>query len=382
MSRIVEAKLQVLRAKTGDGVAMSFAPLTHRAIVLVELRTADGVVGHGESWVNYPPWAHVERAATLREGVFPLLFDQDAADIAGLQAQLRAKLEPLGRQWGARGPIMQAISAVDVALWDRAGKAAGLAVSRLAGTRVREQAPVYASSLGPLEVTAQAQVCARQGFSAAKVKLGFDRAQDERILAEARAVLGEDATLYADANQAWTVEEAVAMAPVLERFDVGFIEEPVRGNKIGDLERLHERTGIRIATGENVYGHEDFVEYAESPAVAVLQPDIAKTGGMTECLAIGELAKANGKAVMPHLYGGAIAFAATLQYAAHNEPVTAIEYDIRENPLRDPLLHHPPSATHGRIPLPDAPGLGVTLDERTVAEHVLSTATTSGGHLS
>lgn len=378
-SRIVSTRLRVLRAETGDGIAMSFAPLTHRTIVLVDIRTADGHIGHGESWVNYPSWAHTERAATLREGVFPLLIGEDATDIPALQRKLRTRLEPLGRQWGARGPIMQAISAVDIALWDRAGRAKGLSVGRLSGARVRDHSPAYASSLGPLEVTEQAKRCLKRGYSAVKVKIGFGRQRDERILAEARAVLGDAVTLYADANQAWSIEEATDMAPVLARFGVTWIEEPLRGNKVRDLERLYENTGVRIATGENVYGREDFAEYAESDAVAVLQPDIAKTGGLTECRAVGELAEANRKAVMPHLYGGAVAFSATLQFAAHTEAVSAIEYDIRENPLRDPLLHDPPRPHQGHIALPDAPGLGLELNERAIAEYSHSNDVVQGG---
>jgi L-alanine-DL-glutamate epimerase-like enolase superfamily enzyme len=150
-SRIRDVRLRVLRAKSTDGIAMAFAPLSHRSMVLVEVYTADGLVGYGESWTNYPPWAASERVATLRHGVFPLLVGKDARRITGLHRALCRQLEPIGRQWGAPGPIMQAISAVDLALWDLAGRAAGRAVCWLAGGPVRDEIPVYASSLGPRE---------------------------------------------------------------------------------------------------------------------------------------------------------------------------------------------------------------------------------------
>jgi L-alanine-DL-glutamate epimerase-like enolase superfamily enzyme len=379
-SRIVDARLRVLRARSGDGIAMSFAPLTHRAMVLVEVETADGRVGYGESWINYPPWAASERTATLREGVFPLLLGEDADRIRQLHATLRSRLGPLGRQWGAPGPIMQAISAVDVALWDLAGKAGGVAVSRLAGGRYREEIPVYASSLGPDGVPEQAARCAAFDHTAVKVKLGFGRERDERILAEARTALGDGTTLYADANQGWTLAEAIAMAPLLRSYGVQWIEEPVRGDRVADLEALHSATGVLIATGENVYGCEEFTAYAASPAVAILQPDIAKTGGMTECLTVCELAHAYGKSVLPHLYGGAVAFAATLQLAATAPAVAGVEYDIRDNPLRDPLLTDPPSVRHGRIALPDLPGIGARLDGEAVAEHTVPAAAPAPSH--
>lgn len=368
--RIVDARCRVLRAASEDGIAMSFAALTHRAMVLVEVETADGLVGFGESWINYPPWAASERVATLREGVFPLLIGEDAGRIRSLQQHLRSRLEAMGRQWGALGPIMQAISAVDVALWDIAGKSANAAISSLSGGRCRDEIPVYASSLGPEDVPAHARRCT--GYDMVKVKIGFGAARDERILTEARESLGQQVTLVADANQAWTLPEAIEMTALLRAFDVAWIEEPIRGDRLRDLETLHDKTGVRIATGENIYGRTGFAEYAASPAISVLQPDVAKTGGLTECFGICELAVAQGKSVMPHLYGGAVAFAATLQLAAWAPAVTAVEYDIRDNPLRDPLLVDPPTVRDGRVTIPQSPGIGVDVDDAAVAGYVIS----------
>lgn len=366
-SRIVDARLRVLRAPIDDPVAMSFAPLRSRTMVLIEIETADGRIGLGESWVNYPPWATQERAATLREGVFPLVLGADADRITLLQREMCTRLEPIGRQWGAPGPVMQAISAVDIALWDLRGQATGESIGALAGGRVREAIAVYASSLGPDGVTDQAGRCVRAGHRAVKVKLGFGRARDEANLAVAREVCGPDMTLYVDANQAWTPPEAHAMAPILRAHGVAWVEEPLRGDRLEDLEEFHRRTGLPVATGENIYGRADFGRYVASPAVAVLQPDIAKCGGLTEAFAICALADAHGTQVMPHLYGGAVAFAATLQLAACAPAVSTVEYDVRENPLRDPLVHDPPQPVDGMLRLPDAVGLGLQFDHDAIA---------------
>lgn len=368
VERIVGARIRVLRAATRGGVAMSFAPLAHRSMVLVELHGESGAVGYGESWVNFPAWAPAERVATLRDGVLPLVLDTPGT-VQETQPRLTQRLDPLGRQWGAPGPIRQAISAVDVALWDLAGKAAGESVAALAGGAVRTTIPTYASSLGPTNVVADAQDCLAAGHTAVKVKLGFGRAADQQALNDARTTLGPGATLYADANQAWTVDEAAAMVPVLRDFGVGWLEEPIRGDRLADLEELHSRTGITIATGENVYGLATFEALAASPAVAILQPDITKAGGLTEALAVGRLAAAAGKQVWPHLYGGALGFAATLQLAAADATVQRVEYDVRHNPLRDPLLTAPPVPRAGVVTIPAAPGLGVALDRHAVQEY-------------
>ena len=370
---LVGARVQVLRAKVEDGIAMSFAPLGFRSMVLVELETADHRVGYGESWVNFPSWAAQERVATLQEGVFPLLIGRDARRITQLHRMLVATLEPLGRQWGAPGPVMQAISAVDIALWDLHGKAEGRAVSWLAGGgRVRDTGAVYASSLGPDGVPEQAARCRADGHRAVKVRLGFGRTRDEAILAAARDACGDGMVLYADANQRWILPEALDAAPLLREYKVAWVEEPIRGNRIADLEEFHRRTGLEVATGENVYGADAFWGYVASPAVKVLQPDVTKTGGLTEAFAICKLAEARGKQVIPHLYGGAVAFAATLQLAGCAPAVTAVEYDFRQNPLRDPLLVDAPHPVGGVIDIPTGPGLGAELDPRAVAAYVNS----------
>ncbi|MBO0826294.1 MAG: mandelate racemase/muconate lactonizing enzyme family protein [Streptosporangiales bacterium] len=374
VGRVVRARIRVLRAEAGGGIAMSFAPLTHRTCVLVELESDDGVVGHGESWVNYPAWAHEERVATLRDGVLPLVLGRHASDVRGVQAELAATLDPLGRQWGAPGPIRQALSGVDIALWDLWGRTTGRSIAELAGGRTRDEIAVYASSLGPSDVTRQAAACRDAGHRAVKVKVGFGRENDERALLDARNVLG-DVALYADANQAWSLDEAVGLAAMLREHGIVWLEEPVRGDRVTDLERLHQRTGMAIATGENVYGIDAFRTVVDSPGVAVVQPDLTKAGGVTEALEVCALARRTGTVVNPHLYGGAVGYAATLQLAAHAAVVGTVEYDIRDNPLRDPLLRDPPTPRDGAVALPSGPGIGVDLDADAADGRTLSVMT-------
>lgn len=364
---VTSAAAKVLRAETNDGVAMSFAPLRYRTTVHVEVGTADGLVGYGESWVNYPEWAYRERIATLEDGVFPLLVGEDAADIEAVHASLVRGLEPLGRQWGAVGPIMQAISGVDIALWDLAGKRAGESTAQALGCRVRDTSAVYASSLGPSHVREQAASAASSGFPAMKLKLGFGLEQDIQSIRAVREIL-PDIALCVDANQAWSLDEAIRMAPVLAQYSVSWLEEPIRGNALEDLEQLHRETGLVIATGENMYGIQQFERYAKSPAVSILQPDVCKVGGLTESRAICAVAHRHGKLVLPHFYGGAVGFAATLQLAAHAPAVTVLEYDVRSNPLRDRTLEQLPRPSKGMIDLPSGVGLGVVLDEQSANE--------------
>jgi L-alanine-DL-glutamate epimerase-like enolase superfamily enzyme len=261
---------------------------------------------------------------------------------------------------------MQAISGADLALWDLAGRAAGVPVAELAGGRVRDRVPVYASGVGPTGVAALVADCARRGFAAVKLRLGFGRERDEANVRAAREAAPE-LELLADANQAWTLEEAVAIAPVLRECAVAWVEEPVRGDDPDELAALHRRTGLTVATGENLYGREAFEPYLARQEIGVLQPDVSKGGGLTEALAVCRRAEACGRVVAPHLYGGAFAYAATLQLAAAAPTVRTVEYDVRENPLRDGLLVDPPPVIDGHVAIPATAGLGATIDAGALA---------------
>lgn len=353
--------VQLLAADPDEVIAMSFGVLARRSMALVSVTCSDGITGYGESWTNYPSWAGAERAATIRCGVAPLLAGRDAGAVALRHAELVAGLVPLGRQWGAPGPIAQAISGADIALWDRYGRSRGQPVCALLGGAIRDAVPVYASSLGPAGVAGQAADCAARGFDFIKLKAGFGPDTDAANLAAARAGAGPEVSLAVDANQRWTLEEAVAMGGALRAAGVTWVEEPVAGNALADIEEFHRRTGLRVALGENLYLAGAFGPYLQSEAVAAVQPDVSKTGGITELAVICEQARAAGKPVIPHLYGGAVALAATLQLAACCPAVERIEYDIRSNPLRDPLIRDAPVPAAGLLPIPMGPGLGIEL---------------------
>jgi L-alanine-DL-glutamate epimerase-like enolase superfamily enzyme len=159
-----------------------------------------------------------------------------------------------------------------------------------------------------------------------KVRVGFGLEVDEDNLTLVRRLMGKDVVLFADANQAWSLREALMAADMLARYDVRWIEEPIKGNRVEELEELYHKTGLEVATGENVYGVKRFLSYATSLGVGVLQPDVSKTGGITETVPICDLAAAANKSVAPRFYGGAIAQAATLQLAACLQQVDYVEF--------------------------------------------------------
>jgi len=371
---IDEVRVRVLGVPLGEPVRMSFAALTTRHACLVEI-DAGGATGVGESWVNHPSWAWRERAATLLEGAAPLLLGEDASDVAALRERLCARLLPLGRQWGAPGPVWQAVSGVDMALWDLAGKLAGRPVAALAGEGggTPRRVPVYGSGIGPDKVGELTVRALELGCRAVKVKVGFGRERDEATLRAARAEAGDGVELFADANQAWSEQEAAEMVRLLQDHGVAWCEEPLAGDDPAALERLHALTGMPIATGENVYTLDAYTRYVAAPGVEHIQPDASKTGGITTALEVARLAARHGTAFTPHCYSGALTLAATAHVAAAGG-ADWVELDVRDNPLRTGLTEQPLHVEGGMLTVPDGPGLGVVIDEARIAPHIIHSA--------
>lgn len=338
---VASVRARVFRAAASDGVAMSFAPLTHRTMIVVEVELTDGSIGRGETWANFPAWAWKERHATVHEGVAPLLVGQTFASPGEAYRHLLDRLAPLGRQWGAPGPMAQAISGADAALWEIALAYQGVPlrawVARANGLDDVRELPVYGSSLGPTNIAETAQLCLSLGISRVKIKLGFGADKDRRNVLEAKETLGDGVELYGDANQAWTLREASDQVPSMVDMGLSWIEEPLRGDRLDELSILHSRTGALLATGENLYGTDAFRPYLESGAISILQPDLSKVGGVTPFLEIARLCAERNVTVNPHLYNGAVATQLTAQLALSTPNAELLEWDIRDNPLRRPV---------------------------------------------
>lgn len=341
---------------------VSFGALSVRRMCLVSI-SAGGYVGRGESWVNWPSWAYAERVATIREGVAPLVVGADALDRQVIVDRLRESLLPLGHQWGAPGPIWQAVSAVDVALWDIASQVAGCSIGHLINPNRRDRLPVYASGVGPNDVPELMERALAQGFAAAKLKIGFGRDVDIRIIREARSVVGDGFRLYSDANRAWTMEEAIAMMPVLFDHGIAWCEEPLIDDSPDRFDELFDKTGMPLTVGENVYGLELATRYMECPGVMHLQPDVSKTGGISMIRNCSERAAGRGTCITPHSYGSAFGVLATAQVSSAVEHLGIVELDVRDNPFRTDLLVEPLLIKGGYLEVPKGNGFGIPIRE-------------------
>ncbi len=207
---------------------------------------------------------------------------------------------------------------------------------------------------------AQAVAARAAGHNAFKLKIGFGRATDLDNLGALRAALGPEAPIAVDANQAWDLAEALEMATALAAFDPLWLEEPIAVDRAeADWRRLAEASPIPLAGGENLRGDAAFDRAIAAGTLAVIQPDVAKWGGITGCLPLARRIVAAGRRYCPHYLGGGIGLLASAHLLAAAGGDGMLEIDCNPNPLREGLATPWPNLEAGHLVLSAAPGLGV-----------------------
>jgi D-galactarolactone cycloisomerase len=360
--RIHSLKARVFRCPIETPVVTSFGVMRDRPMVLVRVEDADGAVGWGEAWCNFPTVGAEHRARLVESVLAPLAEGVPVASPAEAFRRLTEKTAVLALQSGEPGPLAQCIAGVDIALWDLAARRAGQPLWRmLGGTSPRVR--VYASGLNPESPQALAAARQREGYRAFKLKVGFGIERDVANLAALRSALGEEAELMVDANQAWSLDEATAAVTKFEPFALSWLEEPLRADRPwSEWRALAKETAIPLAAGENLASEAAFEAALGSSALGVVQPDIAKWGGFSGGLPVAMNILAAGLRFCPHYLGGGIGLLASAHLLAAAGGDGALEVDANPNPLR--MLTCGPLArvADGAAQLGDEPGLGATPD--------------------
>lgn len=332
-------------------------PRTRMEILLVRVDTDEGVSGWGEGFGHriFPA-----TRAVLDTLIGPLCIGRDPTAISAIVEELERNLAGAGRN----GPAIYALSALDIALWDIAGKLAGLPLYRVLGGSPRERLPAYASVLRygePAAVVDRVERALKRGYR--RVKL------HEVTLAPVRAAreaAGPDVTIMVDCNCSWTVAEAIAMARKLQPLGLTWLEEPVwPPEDHAGLARVQAQGGIAVAAGENAM-LADFRNLFEAGAVSYAQPSVTKVGGVTQMRKVMALADAAGIAVVPHSAYFGPGLLATLHCVAampRESLVERYDADFAVNPLHEAILPD----EHGCLAVPQGPGLGVDPDPEVVA---------------
>jgi L-alanine-DL-glutamate epimerase-like enolase superfamily enzyme len=353
-------EVSVYRAPIERPVQTAFGLMTDRPAVIVRAIDRDGVVGYGEVWCNFPQCGAEHRARLVTSAIAPLAAGREWTSPESLFHDLSSKLRLLALQSGEPGPIAQAIAGVDIAVWDIVAKKAGLPLWRLLGGKGESRLPAYASGINPDGTLDQARSARADGYRAFKLKVGFGRDRDLANLEALRDELGDDAEVMVDANQAWSLNEALAMSQLMAPFQPLWLEEPLPADSsIEDWKTLAAASSLPLAAGENLRGRAAFAEAIASGAFAVIQPDLAKWGGLSAGLPLAQEIQGAGLRYCPHYLGGGIGLIASAHLLAAAGGDGLLEIDSNPNPLRQGLAQPYPELIDGHFQLSERPGMGV-----------------------
>lgn len=327
--------------------------------ILVRVATDEGLTGWGECFAYGAPLAVAE---VVEDALAPLVVGQDPTRIEALVDAMHRVL----MIWGRRGLAMFAVSGVEVALWDLAGKAQGVPVYRLLGGLCQSRLRAYASLLryaGTADVGLACRAAVSAGYTAIKL-----HQTDVESVAVAREIVGDEVELMLDTNCPWTVEEAIRIGRQLEPLRLRWLEEPVwPPEDYAGLARVRASVRIPIACGENDATVFAFREILAAGAADILQPSVIKVGGLGEMRKIAVLAAAAGATLVPHSYYFGPGLAATVHFAAATPGVPYVEFPPGE--LAAPLLAEPIRVERGFVSVPERPGLGADPDPGVLSRH-------------
>lgn len=367
--KITAIHVHVLEAPIEARFAFSQNWVDRRVGLVVEIETDAGITGWGDGYG--PPWA---LATVIEKYYAPRLIGRSPLAGDAIWEELYNGL----RDHGQRGVPIQALSAVDIALWDLRGKHFGAPVHELMGGPVRTSVRAYATGLYRRSddraenhrlLADEAKGYLDTGFTAMKTKVGFGFGDDIALVEMLRETIGSDIELFVDANHGCDRVQAARLARAMEHLDIGWFEEPVEPEDIEGYAELRTRTSIPIAGGECSFTRHDFRRILEARAMDVIQPDTASCGGLTEAKRIADMAWTHGTRYNPHVWGTGIGLAAAMQLLAVLPTTTPafgahhplLEYDSTPHPFRQGLLAAPIRVEHGVAHVPDGPGLGIEI---------------------
>lgn len=358
--------------------------------IVVEVFTDEGITGIGESDVN--PWiarACIEAPGThtMDRGLGAVLVGMDPLDPPSVWGEVYRSTAMAGR----RGALVHALGAVDMALWDICGKAAGVPVWQLLGGRPSDHLPAYCSlepEVDDLDAYIQSMVrwarrAVELGFDAVKAEATFSgpyanmglRLPDEamtEVLEAVRSAVGPAVTLMVDVQYAFdSVERALTMLHEWVKYDLRFVETPLWIDDLGGYAQLTAASPVPIAAGEWQATAFEFRELVDAGCLHVLQPDVGRVGGLSEALKVCDLAAASGRAVIPHAWKTGITLAATAHLAAARSEVERFEFlhpETCESRLRRELTIDEIQITPDGVTVPRAPGLGIELNRDALEE--------------
>lgn len=319
---------------------------------ILRITDSDGATGTGYCYTIGTGGPAI--ISLLERSLAPDLIGRDAEQIEAIWRDLLFKTHAT-----AVGAVTSlALAAIDTALWDLRCRKAGLPLWKLAGG-AKSSVPVYSTEGGWLQIAthdlvADAKAMQADGFAGSKIKIGKPTvAEDRERLAAVREAVGDKYQILVDANQSFSLSEAIRRADMLAQLGIGWFEEPMPADDVGAHVALSQRSLVPIAVGESLYSISQFKDYMQQGGCTIVQVDVARIGGITPWLKVAHMAEAFNMSVCPHFLMElhvslvcAVPNAPMLEYIPQLDDITTAQLDIRD----------------GRAHPSDSPGLGIEWD--------------------
>lgn len=377
--KITRVTSHVLQYDLPEELGYSQQYYTKRTAHLVEVQTDEGITGWGECFG--PGNIALANKAIVEKVIQPMVLGNDPVD----RDAIWHKVYNLMRDHGQKGMPLQSLSGVDIALWDIAGKVAGLPICKLIGGMHRDRVPVYGYGMMlrredvdslAARFMDEAAAIKEMGFIATKMKVGLGVRDDIKLAEAVRRGVGDDFPFMVDANHCYTTSDAFQVGRALEELDADWFEEPVAPEDHDGYRELRAGLSVSIAGGEAEYNRWGWRALLECRGLDIAQPEVCALGGISEYLRVLALCHAHFTPVVNHVWGSAVAVATNLQLLASmpslpgglhpHEPM--LEFDTTDNRFRDNLLTEPLNIQQqvkdrgGSVAIPDSPGLGIEPD--------------------
>jgi D-galactarolactone cycloisomerase len=386
--KITRVTSHVLQYDMPEELGYSQQYYAKRSAHLVEVETDEGITGWGECFG--PGNVALANKAIVEKVIQPMILGHDPLD----RDVLWHKVYNLLRDHGQKGMPIQSLSGVDIALWDIAGKAAGLSLHKLIGGAHRTEVQVYGYGM-MLKRESLADHVARfadeaaairdMGFVATKMKVGLGAKDDVKLAQAVRRGVGDDFDFMVDANHCYTTSDAFYVGRALDELGAYWFEEPIAPEDHDGYRELRAGLKTNIAGGEAEFNRWGWRSLLECRGLDIAQPEVCALGGISEYLRVLALCHAHHTPVINHVWGSAIAVATNLQLLAAMPPLPGglfprqpwLEFDTTDNKFRDDLLSEPLNiqgqvAAKGTVTIPDRPGIGVEPDPEVIARYQIT----------
>ncbi len=387
--KITEVVSHILQYDLPEELGYSQQFYTKRTAHLVEVSTDEGLTGWGECFG--PGNVALANRTVVEKVIQPMILGCDPVD----RDVIWHNVYNLLRDHGQKGMPLQALSGVDIALWDLTGKITGLPLCKLAGGQYRKQVPVYGYGmmLGREDVQShgsrfkdEAADIKAAGFVATKMKIGLGASDDIRLVEAVRLGIGDDYPFMADANHCYTTGDALYVGRALDEMNAYWFEEPVAPEDHDGYRELRAKLKTKISGGEAEFTRWGWRHLLEGRCLDIAQPEVCALGGISEYLKVLALAHTHFTPVINHVWGSAVAVAANLHLLAAMPPLPGglnprepmLEFDTTDNLFRDQLLVEPldiqgqVARSGGFAEIPEGPGLGIEPDREFITHYALS----------